>query len=109
MAGGAADSDGSPRLCILTLGLEEQEDLMASSPCREATVEKRDGEEGVEVKIGGEGELGRRSGRQGQELREATKAKTWCITREEKERERGRSFTDDELYQRLRKQRRRCW
>jgi hypothetical protein len=60
----------------------------------------------VVVKIGGDSELGRRSGGQGQELRQATKTKTWCkrgsmsircITREEKERERGRSFTDDEL------------
>jgi hypothetical protein len=67
---------------------------------------------------GGDGELGRRSGGQGQELREATKTKAWCkrdsmsvgcITREEKrEGERG-SFTSDELYQRRRKQRRRRW
>jgi hypothetical protein len=65
MAGRAAGSDGSPRLRILTLGPEEEEELVASSPCREATAEKRDGEEGVVAKMGGDDELGRRSGGQG--------------------------------------------
>jgi hypothetical protein len=50
----------------------------------------------VAAKIDGDGDLGRRSGEQGQELWEATKTKTRCkrgsmsvecITREEKERE----------------------
>jgi hypothetical protein len=61
-AGGATGGDGSPRLRILTLGPKEEEEPVASSPCREATTEKRDGEEGVAVKIGGDGELGQRSG-----------------------------------------------
>jgi hypothetical protein len=45
MSGGAADGDGSPRLCILMLEPKEEKELLASSPCREATAEKRDGEE----------------------------------------------------------------
>jgi hypothetical protein len=107
MAGRAADDDGSPRLRILSLGPEEEKELVASSPCREATTEEQDDEEEVAAEIGGDDELGRRSGGQGQELREAKTTKTWCkggsmsvgcITREEKERERGRSFTSDKFY-----------
>jgi hypothetical protein len=107
MADRSADGDGSPRLCILSLGPKEEKELVASSPCREATAEEQDGEKEVAAEIGGDGELGRRSGGQGQELREATTTKTWCkggtmsvrcITREEKERKRGRSFTSDEFY-----------
>jgi hypothetical protein len=78
MAGGAGGGDGSPRLRILSLGPEEEKEPVASSPCREATAEEQDGEEEVAAEIGGDGELGRRSGGQGHELREATKTKTWC-------------------------------
>jgi hypothetical protein len=98
MADVEAGSDGSPRLRILSLGLEEEKELVASSPCREPKTEEQDGK-GVAAEIGGDGELRRRSGGQEQELREATKTKTWCkggsmsvgcLTREEeKERERG--------------------
>jgi hypothetical protein len=57
-------------------GLEEKEGAAAFLPCSEATTEKMDGGDGAMEEFGGDGELGRRSGRQGQELREATKTKT---------------------------------
>jgi hypothetical protein len=76
----------------------KKKELVASSLCREARVEEQDDKEGVAAEISGDGELGWRSGGQGQELREATKTKTWCnggsmsvrcITRVERERERS--------------------
>jgi hypothetical protein len=59
-------------------GLEEKEGAEAFFPCSEATAEKMDGGDGAMAEFGGDGELGRRSGGEGQELREATKMKTWC-------------------------------
>jgi hypothetical protein len=64
MAGGG----GSPRLRILSLRPEEEKELMASSPCREATAKEQDGEEEVATEISGDAELRRHSSGQGQEL-----------------------------------------
>jgi hypothetical protein len=87
-------------------------------PCREATTEKMDGGDGAMAEFIGDGELGRRSGRQGHELQEATKTKTWCkggslsvgcSTREKNERERGGPSPATSFSSGGGKQRRRRW